>query len=75
MVFIFCATFSLVIYVVQFMLYYHVEDNYILYYLPKCKAHDDESTIIFQNIVEAVHRFGMIDFMLLPLTVIFFKSN
>lgn len=69
------ATVSMVFYVAYFIFFYEVEEVFSVFDMPKCTSNIINPFTILNVIIEAMHRFGMIDIMLLPITVIMIKSN
>ena len=62
-------------YVAYFIQFYNVEQVFSVFSLPGCTYHDNDPVILFNNSIEAMHRFGMIDIMLLPIAIILIKSK
>ena len=65
----------MVFYVAYFRFFYEVEEVFSVFDMPKCTKDLANPYRIINVIIEAMHRFGMIDIMLLPITVIMIKSN
>ena len=56
-------------------MFYDTEKVFSVFDLPKCHKHDSDPEIIWRNLIETIHRFAMLDWICLPIAVIFFKSN
>ena len=65
----------MIFYVAYFILFYNVEEVFSVWSMPTCTSHDNDWTTILNVSIEAMHRFGMIDLMLLPFTIVMIKSK
>ena len=65
----------MIFYVCYFMLFEPIERVFSVFDFPTCTYKDNDPWTIFNVIIEVIFRFGMLDLMLLPITVILIKSN
>lgn len=62
-------------YVGYLIMFYNVEKVFSVWDMPVCTEKGNSWTTILNVSIEAMSRFGMIDLMLLPFTVIMIKSK